>query len=1164
MADGHEADLRIALARVRRRWLAARWLHGLARAAGGVAVGLLAVIAGELLLAPPDVPLLAAAAAALAAVVVFAAGSLWPLRRPPSDERVARLVEERCPELEDRVASAAALTSARPAAGFEELVVADAAERLRRVDLARVVTPSRLRRAATLGLLALAALAAVVSLGSTPLGRIARTAWLHASPSGAELTVEPGDFRLVAGQPLRVRARFKDGGGAPARTPPILSVLDGPTPREIRMRPAGDGYLAELPSVVRSFRYRVEAGAFTSPDYLVEALSPPRVTRIDVEYAYPSFTGLAPQFEEDGGDLFAPAGTVARLLVHTDEPVVEGALLLSDGRRVTLRDDGDPRRRAATLVVEGDGRYRVRVVDAHGLSNRDAADYLIRAAADRPPTVRVLRPGGDREVTPLEEVTVEVRAEDDHAVERLDLVYTVVGRSERTLPFDVPQGASGVTGARTFFVEDLSVEPGDVVTYFARARDSGRGGVSTEVRSDLYFLEIRPFDNEFEEALSEGGLGPQAAEMGRLVALQKQIVVATWRLDQQGGGRSDDDVRAVADVQGDLRDTAAAAAGEAGRVPGRRGGGADGGAAAAVQGRAMRAAVEAMTAAEAALEALDTGSALPHETEALDQLLTAQAAIRRRQVSLQPRAGSGGQQAQLDLSQLFDRELRREQETSYETGRQPGEPGEDEDDEALDRLRELARRQERMNRDLRQPPEPGTQEERRRLERLRREQQALRAELEAVAEQLGRQPGPDERAASGRGARDELDRAAEEMQRAAGGLRRDDAGTAGEHGDRAVQALRRLAERLGGGSGGRQAAALGDLQLEAQQLAEAQQRLAGEIGRANEGDVGSRYRDGIAGEKDDLAARVETLERGLSSLRAGAAVEPRASTESQTDPLVAEAHRALVREQVAGRMRAGAERLRGEVDSAEGAPPGGSRAEEASLADVLGTVAGLLRRAMMQDEAQRRMAAELEAARRLIERLQSSPTGDDGARRAGGGDPVGDAPSGGEPSPASGRGSEPGSAGETAGSAPERQADRAERSGGDRAGSAAGGDPGGPTEGSAEEAAAELARNPGLLRALGEADPGLRADLERWARQWRSGAASGTDPARLDFAHWTSLRRDLVTALQRFERDRAQELANRALRDRYAAGPDDAVPERYRRLVDEYYRSLAGPSRAVP
>jgi hypothetical protein len=171
------------------------------------------------------------------------------------------------------------------------------------------------------------------------------------------------------------------------------------------------------------------------------------------------------------------------------------------------------------------------------------------------------------------------------------------------------------------------------------------------------------------------------------------------------------------------------------------------------------------------------------------------------------------------------------------------------------------------------------------------------------------------------------------------------------------------------------------------------------------------------------------------------------------------------------------------------------------------------------------------------------------------GEPSGDRPSGGEPSPDSGN--EVGPAGEPrdgdGGASGRRDADASEQSG-----PGAGGSPG-----AGQEAAAELAQRPDLLRALGEASPGLVADLERWARQWRSRSAPGTDPARLDFAHWTVLRRDLITALQRFERDRARELSDRALRDRYAGEADDAVPERYRRLVEQYYRSLADP-RAAP
>ena len=1178
MADGCRAELRTALNRVRRRWLVVRWLLAVSRVAAGACAGLLLVVAAAALLAPPAAPLLAVVGVAALATLAFAARVLWPLRRPPSDDRVARFVEERCPELEDRVASAAALAASGPVAGFGELLLADAAERLRGVDPARVVPPARVRRAAARGLLALVALATVAVVGSAPLSRVAGAAWLHILPSGVELLVDPGDFRLVAGQPFRVRARFSGAGGALGRTPPVLSVLDDLAPRQIHMRPAGDGWLAEFPSVARSFRYRVEAGALTSRDHLVEALSPPRVTRIDVEYTYPAFTGLAPRGEEDGGDLFAPAGTVARLVVHTDKPVVRGELALSDGRRVTLDNAGDGRR-AAVLAVEGDGRYSVRVVDVHGLSNLDPGDYVVRASADRPPAVRVVRPGGDREVTPLEEVTVEVRAGDDHAVDRLDLVYTVVGREDRVLPFDIPNRAAAVAGTRTLFVEDLAVEPGDVITYFARARDAGPAGASNEARSDLYFLEVRPFDNAFEEALSQGA-GPQAVEMGRLAALQKQIIVATWRLDQQPGDGRAEDVRTVAEAQAGLRDTTAAAAGN--MTPGR-GRPADAGvgprgAADEVgpeaQGRALVAAVEAMDAAAAALDAQDTASALPHETDALNRLLTAQAAVRRRQVSMQPGGGSGGQQAQLDLSALFDRELRREQETSFETGGQPGEAQPDDDREVLDRLRELARRQERINRDLRSPPETDAEEERRRrLERLRREQQALRAELEALTERLGRP--------SGSAGQSGMSGSAEQSGASGQSGSEGSSGSQGTESSGQSWASRsegssRLSEGLSWSEGSRSSGQSGSA---------GSSGAAGQSGSAGSESAGQSGSAPTA--REELRRAAEQMQRAASGLR-------------RDDGTAARGHG----DQAADALRRLADRLRA-----------GGLAAGTAPADAQGAAAGR-RQVGGQDEELRRLAAELEVARRLRLRLQGAAEDEDapGSARAAnaspgdarapgsalggspssdspapdsarGGSPSGDSPASassvrtlpgeldargrhrdGSPAPASPSGAGPGAAAERSDEEGGRFGRGAEPSGRAAVGVGAGAEAASEAVvgvGAGAEAAGELARHPGLLSALREIDPELAADLEAWAGPRRSPSAPGTDPARLDFARWTSLRRGLVTALLRIERDRSQELADLALRDRYAAGADDAVPERYRRLVERYYRSLAVAPRTV-
>jgi hypothetical protein len=111
-----------------------------------------------------------------------------------------------------------------------------------------------------------------------------------------------------------------------------------------------------------------------------------------------------------------------------------------------------------------------------------------------------------------------------------------------------------------------------------------------------------------------------------------------------------------------------------------------------------------MEKAVAQLEKLDTRSAITHEMEALNQLLKAEAEIRRRQLARQQggQGGGRGRTGNEDLSALFDEELMRQQtnyaqQSSVET-RQENTKGES----ALDRIRELARRQDDLAREQQQ------------------------------------------------------------------------------------------------------------------------------------------------------------------------------------------------------------------------------------------------------------------------------------------------------------------------------------------------------------------------------------------------------------------------------------------------------------------------------
>jgi hypothetical protein len=767
-----QADLalRAALARVRRRWALVAGLRTANLGAALVAVIFALAVLFDRIVHPEGAALLAVPAAV--AAIAAAVGVVVVLRSPrlPDDRQVARFIEERAAALghalDDALVSAvAALEGTSP---FRGALVDRAVRRLGQLDLDGVVPSSALRRSGFAALGSGAALAVAMALAVPGAERAIESARVRFFPGTVRLEVTPGNVRVKEGSPLRIRASLRGTNDSVRHVVPRLILTANGQRRDLSMSPTRGGYEYTLKTIDRSFTYQVAAETVQSPTYSVTALSPPRVTRIDVHYRYPAFTGLAPRDEEDGGDIYAPAGTRVRLSIYTDKPIARGDLRLSGASAVPLAGSEDCKAEA-DLLLSKDDSYRIRLSDADGLESNGEPEYFIRLMDDRPPDVRILRPSADQPITPLEEVPIEARADDDYGIASFDLVYAVAGGSEHVVPFERVTGTNEQkVGTRLLPAEDLHVKPGDVITYYARARDVARGKPATLATSDIFFLEVKPFSEEFVAAQSQGGGGGGGdPQIESLIEAQKQIISSTWNVERRAqAGRSADDIKAIAEAQAEAKARAEQLAARS-RRPRTRGAFPQ---RTAPEPQASREPAddpiaEAVDAMEKALQQLGadrTKDALAHEMAALNGLLRAQAEVRRRQVTQGASGtGSGGNRSEQDLSALFDKELQRDQRTRYENRPSVETRQEDEKkDSALDRIRELARRQEDLSQRQRELAQSnGSAEERKRqLETLTREQEELRRQLEDLARRAAsgsnppasKDPGATGRASTGR------------------------------------------------------------------------------------------------------------------------------------------------------------------------------------------------------------------------------------------------------------------------------------------------------------------------------------------------------------------------------------------------------------------------------
>jgi hypothetical protein len=1165
--------IRELLDRVRARWRTIRLFRAAVRA--GLAASAVLIVA---LIAAPWAgrsPLALAwlAAAALLLALGAIAWAFAPLRHRPSNARLARFIEEHAPSLDDRLVTAVDVVDpdrGRPPPALAGPMLADAATRARDISLDSILPIEALRRSGFQAAAAVLLLVVVAVIASGPVREAWDSAWLVLLPSRVVLEVRPGDARLQVGMPLSIQARLV-GNRAPVAA--RVEIAAGDRWRSVAM--SGDpaaGYRLTLESITAPFAYRVAAGALTSRTFTVTVARAPRVTRIDLDYTYPPALGLKPRSEQDSGDIYGPSGTEVRIRVHTDREVASGHMTLNDEKTLPLTSQS-PTLWSTTLTIVGDNAYRVALADGEGLSNPGDSEYFIRMLEDRPPEVHITRPAGDRSVTRLEEVDIEAQADDDHGIERFELVYAVRGGTEIAVPLDVPRGATSITARRTLYLEDLDVQPGDFVSYYVRARDITRGNRSSETRSDIFFLEVRPFEQEFvlAESQSMSGSGYTGA-LDELVNAERQVIVATWKLDRRAkeprGGRSDQDIRSVGRTQAALKlrveQTASSFRESTLRDPRRRAPSAPATAHSRPEEDAMSAAAEAMGQAVSSLDALSVGEALSPEMRALNDLLRAQADVKRRQLSLdQSAAGAAGNNNRnYDISTLFDRELRRQQQTSYETPRS-GQTGPRSDSSALDAIKDLARRQDELLRRQQNVVRAQTSPEelKRELEQLTREQSELRQLAGELERQMsgqqsnassrpssGENPrsGPSGQRDSGGGSESENSRQmraiSEDMQQAASDLRRglSPGSGAGTSGSRALEKLRELEKRLQSSGPDEPRRALGDMQLEAGQLADGQRQVASELSRLTQGDASTDAMRRLAGDEERLADRARRLQAGLRQ-QAGAEAGPEHPGAQKSQTAVADAARELAR--LVERMQQSADELRaagggpGANTGADRNPASQNPRPQASaqqdiarlldrVADRLGPAAGA------RDGEARKLSRQLARTEELRQKLDQVSRALESAART------------------NGRAAD--------GASTEKAKGESGRTGEGRQGAG-----GSDMSVLREESLRQLREARSLLDDLQRQDPGFSKSGAGFTPEGQGMilSAPGTEGFKQDFSRWESLTRQATLALEQAESRLSKRIRANDSKSRLAAGVEDTVPREYQKQVDSYFKAIAAGNR---
>ncbi len=717
----------------------------------------------------------------------------------------------------------------------------------------------------------------------------------------------------------------------------------------INMLPNPDdkrGFAYEIFNIDADMEYYVLANEATSERYTVEVFEMPKVTEISIAYTYPDYTGLKSVVQTGTGDIRAVVSTQAEIRLTTNkaiqtasiafgsQPSVVGQELSGTDENIRNSDSDLPRADSqrspiaingntltTTVDVIEDGSYAIQLLCIDGFNNEIPIEYTIKAIPDAIPEVVIKEPGRDVKATKLDEVEIIAEATDDYGVAELKLMYRVGSdaleelvmesskeavSSQRSAVSDenfLPEGfrkpkvseSQYADGSYTFYLEEFDVEPGDIISYYAHATDNNTRTGPGEASSDIYFIEIRPFNENFHEGEGEPGQPAEPNPLLETISSQKEIIretskhISTKPLTITGKYQAA--VRKTGEKQTKLKDQTQRVVDEFSAAMQM-----DSGVSPEILMN-LEEAIDRMGEASDNLDAVRPDEAIPPEQEALELLIKVSLELPKVLMQMRDSNPQLAEDLELEMEELQSELENQQNELDVEMQEQT--------QEMLDQARQMLGEQQQLSQqsqELGRESQPSPSE----MQQNSQQQEQLAQQAQQMGQQLGtmQQSGQGTQGQRLNQAGQAMQQAGEQMEEASQGMQQEEPQLSAAKGQKAEERLEEAIEQLEKVAAEYTDVALDRASQQLQELTEAQSDVQQQTQELRSRSQQSEMRPEDFREASELANQQRELQRNLEALERtlGDIQEQLTQDNPEAAQNVADATRRLAEEQTSGDM----------------------------------------------------------------------------------------------------------------------------------------------------------------------------------------------------------------------------------------------------------------------
>lgn len=330
-------------------------------------------------------------------------------------------------------------------------------------------------------------------------------------PSEINLIITPGNTEVVKGENVTIKINAE---GAPVKILTLNIRQVGVTKFEpIILKPtyfnkeSNDYSFSHIiPNIKSSIEYFVEVLDVKSKNYKITVLDRPVIKSLQLTLDYPNYTKLPQRkLEENVGDVSALPGTIINYSILSSKNISSAELIFQDSSIIKFSVNDNLAYGRIKLTKETS--YKIILKDENNLTNADPISYQLKILSDEYPSVSILVPGKNTDVSENMLLNMLFKIKDDYGFTKMQLAYRLVQSR-----YELPQEEFSFLDIQIPSKEQLSQEfwydwnltglrlvPEDVVAYYVEVFDNDLVNGPKSSKSPTYLIRLPSFEEVFED-----------------------------------------------------------------------------------------------------------------------------------------------------------------------------------------------------------------------------------------------------------------------------------------------------------------------------------------------------------------------------------------------------------------------------------------------------------------------------------------------------------------------------------------------------------------------------------------------------------------------------------------------------------------------------------------